>query len=130
MAFDAGQNLDLAGRQNLRTQAANSGVWAYVEPINLTPSWVHFDNRWVQAGYPIIRQGSRGNYVLIAQDALTTLGYDTGGLDGIFGSKTRSSVVGYQNSRGLSPDGIIGPNTWRSLMADVVGKGPTNTTIN
>ena len=130
VAFDVGQNLNLEGRTNLRNQAYNSGVWAYVEPLNLTPTWVHFDNRWVVSGYPIIRQGSRGNYVCIAQDGLYNLGYDTGGLDGIFGSKTRNSVVAYQNSRGLTPDGIIGNITWNALMNEVVGKGKTNTTIN
>lgn len=129
VAFDAGQNLDEVGRLNLRNQAYNSGVWAYVEPISLTPRWVHFDNRWIQSGYPITRQGSRGPYVCIAQDCLTTLGYDTGGLDGVFGNKTRNSVIGYQNSKGLTADGILGPITWQTLMSDVVGKGSSSTTI-
>lgn len=31
VAFDVGQNLDYAGRLNLRNLAYNSGVWAYVE---------------------------------------------------------------------------------------------------
>ena len=69
------------------------------------------------------------NYVLIAQDDLNTLGYRTGGLDGIFGSRTREAVINYQNSRGLQADGVIGCNTWRSLQEDVVGTGRTNTTI-
>lgn len=125
-----GQNLSEAGRVNLRNQAYNSGVWAYVEPIALTPRWVHFDNRWVASGYPITRQGSRGPYVCIAQDSLTTLGYDTGGLDGVFGSKTRNAVVAYQNSKSLSADGILGPITWQRLMSDVVGKGSSGSTIN
>ena len=32
------------------------------------------------AGYPQIKQGSRSNYVLIAQDDLNTLGFRTGRL--------------------------------------------------
>lgn len=66
----------------------------------------------------------------VAQDALTTLGYNTGGLDGIFGGNTENAVKGYQARKSISIDGIIGPITWRNLMADVVGKGMTNTTIN
>jgi len=80
-------------------------------------------------GYPVTKIGSIGVYVLVAQDALTTLKYDTGGLDGIFGNKTRNSVLGYQRSKGLAVDGIIGNNTWRALMQDVVGKGSSSSTI-
>lgn len=68
-------------------------------------------------------------YVLIAQDGLNTLGYITGGLDGVFGAQTRNVVISYQRRRGLSADGIIGCNTWRSLQEDVVGNGRTSTTI-
>ena len=81
-------------------------------------------------GFPTLRRGSLSNYVLIAQDDLTTLGYRTNGLDGIFGSATLEAVRSYQRNRGLSVDGIVGCNTWRSLQEDVVGTGATSTTIN
>lgn len=134
VAFDVGQTLTNLQRNNLRNVARSSGVWSYVEPASLTPTWVHFDKRLnppacSTGGYPLIRQGSRGVYVLIAQDGLNTLGYRTGGLDGVFGNQTRNAVVAYQRNRGLSADGIIGCNTWRSLQEDVVGRGKTSTTI-
>ena len=81
-------------------------------------------------GFPTLRRGSLSNYVCIAQDDLNTLGYRTNGLDGIFGIATYNAVISYQRSRGLSVDGIVGCNTWRSLQEDVVGTGRTNTTIN
>ena len=81
-------------------------------------------------GFPQLKRGSLSNYVLIAQDDLNTLGYRTGGLDGIFGSATRNAVISYQRSRGLSADGIVGCNTWRSLQEEVVVAGATSTTIN
>ena len=62
-------------------------------------------------GYPIIRRGSISTYVLISQDDLNTLGFRTGGLDGIFGSRTEEAVRNYQRSRGLSSDGIVWSNT-------------------
>lgn len=135
VAFDVGQNLNLSGRQTLWNSAKNSGVWAYVEPLSLTPSWVHFDKRFgtpacPSGGYPTLRRGSISNYVCIAQDDLNTLGFRTNGLDGIFGSTTENAVRRYQQSRGLTADGIVGCNTWRSLQEEVVGKGATNTTIN
>ena len=133
-AFDVGQTLTATRRRQLWESANNSGVWYYVEPISLTPTWVHFDKRFgtpacSTGGFPLLRRGSLSNYVLIAQDDLNTLGYRTGGLDGIFGSATQTAVRNYQSRVGLSVDGIIGCNTWRSLQENVVGTGRTSTTI-
>ena len=135
VAFDVGQTLSLAQRNRLYNSAKNSRVWSYVEPISLTPTWVHFDKRFgtpacSTGGFPQFKRGSLSNYVLIAQDDLNTLGFKTGGLDGIFGTATRNAVISYQRSRGLSADGIVGCNTWRSLQEAVVGTGQTSTTIN
>ena len=134
-AFDVGQGLTNAQRTVLRNSAKNSGVWTYVEPVSLSPTWVHFDRRFGSPAcssgwYPLVRRGSRGNYVCIAQDDLNTLGYITGGLDGVLGEQTYSAVRRYQASRGLAVDGILGCNTWRSLQENVVGTGATSTTIN
>ena len=135
VAFDVGQTLSTATRRQLWNSANNSGVWYYVEPITLTPTWVHFDKRFGKpacssGGYPTLRRGSLSNYVLIAQDDLNTLGYRTNGLDGIFGSATQNAVINYQRSKGLTSDGIIGCNTCRALQEDGVGTGKTSTTIN
>lgn len=135
VAFDVAQRLTQAQRNQIRNVAISSGVWSYVEPAYLTPTWVHFDDRnnnaacGGNAGYPLIRQGSKGVYVLVAQDGLNTLGYRTGGLDGIFGNQTKNAVLTYQRSRGLGIDGIIGCNTWRALQEEVVANGKTSTTI-
>lgn len=134
-AFDVGQTATNAQRIAMRNAATNSGVWSYVEPVDLTPTWVHFDRRFgisacATGGFPLLKQGSRGNYVLIAQDGLNDLGYDTGGLDGIFGPKTNQAVRNYQQQYGLTVDGIVGCNTWRSLQENVIGVGKTDTTIN
>ena len=77
----------------------------------------------------MLRHGSKGSYVLILQDILDTLGYRTGGLDGIFGNATRDAVMAYQRLKGLAVDGIVGCITWQNLTGDVVGKGRTDTTI-
>ena len=133
VAFDVGQLLSNTQRNLLRNSAVNSGVWSYVEPASISPTWVHFDKRFgtpaCSGGYPQLKRGSVSNYVLIAQDDLNTLGFRTGGLDGIFGAQTRNAVIQYQTSRGLSADGIIGCNTWRSLQENVVGTGRTSTTL-
>ena len=133
-AFDVGQTWNNEKRARLRYSAENSGLWSYIEPFSISPTWVHFDRRQSppacsSGGYPVLRQGSLSVYVLIAQDDLNTLGYTTGGLDGIFGNQTRIAVRNYQASRGLAVDGIIGCNTWRSLQENVLGTGRTSTTI-
>ena len=135
VAFDVGQTLSSTQRTRLWNSAKNSGVWYYVEPISLTPTWVHFDKRFGKpacstGGFPQLKRGSLSNYVCIAQDDLNTLGFRTNGLDGIFGAGTQNAVINYQKSKGLTADGIVGCNTWRSLQEAVVGTGPTSTTIN
>lgn len=128
LAFDVGQNLTNAGRAEMRNLAISSMIWNFVEPANLTPRWVHFDERQTISGYPVIRRGSRGVYVCIAQDALNSLNYSTGGLDGIFGAITERSTREYQSKKGLVVDGIIGRNTWNTLMTEVVGRGRNDRT--
>lgn len=48
-------------------------------------------------------------------------GYDLGpaGADGIIGNKTRESIITYQCSKGLYPDGIVGPETRAAMSADI-----------
>lgn len=96
---------------------------------------MHWDKRFgtpacSSGGFPLVKRGSISNYVLIAQDDLNTLGFSTGGLDGIFGAKTQEAVRSYQRKVGLSVDGIVGCNTWRALQEAVVGTGATSTTVN
>ena len=122
-------------RNQMRNLAIRSRIWSHVDPAHLTPTWVHMDRRrgpaacGGTAGYPLIRQGSRGSYVLIAQDLLNTLGFNARGLDGMFGPNTRNATIAFQRRFGLSADGIIGCNTWRALTTRGVGIGRTRTTI-
>ena len=58
-AFDVGQGWTNAQRSVLRRSAQNSGIWSYVEPVSLSPTWVHFDKRFgtpacSSGGYPLI----------------------------------------------------------------------------
>lgn len=136
VSFDVGQNVSSAERLQIRNAAVATKAWGYVEPISMTPRWVHFDRRYgtpacpgTTAGYPTIRQGSRSTYVLVLQDALNALGYTTRTLDGIAGANTINAVKGFQRSVGLTADGICGCNTWKKLTAAVVGIGRTKTVI-
>lgn len=98
-----------------------------------TPAWVHVDKRYgksaCSAGYPLLRNGSRGVYVLVLQDALNALGYTTETLDGYFGSLTEQALRSYQRNNGLTADGIAGCATWMRLVNAAVGIGRTDTVI-
>lgn len=55
--------------------------------------------------------GSTGSEVKSIQKVLKNLGYYTGSVDGIYGSKTRKAVTSFQKDCGLRADGICGPKT-------------------
>jgi peptidoglycan hydrolase-like protein with peptidoglycan-binding domain len=37
-------------------------------------------------------------------------------VDGAFGAKTKSATIAFQKNHKLQVDGVIGPNTWRTLL--------------
>lgn len=136
VSFDVGQNTTSSERLKIRDAAVATKAWGYVEPISMTPTWVHFDRRYgkpacanTTAGYPTVRRGSKSTYVLILQDALNALGYSTRTLDGIFGANTERALKAFQSSVGLTADGICGCNSWKKLTAASVGIGRTGTVI-
>ena len=57
----------------------------------------------------------RGDDVEDVQDALAVNGYPPGMIDGIYGPRTHGAVIAFQQSRGLTVDGIVGPNTAAAL---------------
>jgi hypothetical protein len=63
--------------------------------------------------YPTIRRGDTGDAVKLIQRFLGVVGPGDPGY-GTFGDKTLAAVIRYQRMRGLTPDGIVGPDTWRA----------------
>lgn len=68
-------------------------------------------------GKPVLKKGSRGEYVTVLQTMLLQKGYDLGsyGVDGSFGKCTENAVRQFQKLSGLTVDGIVGPATWNAL---------------
>ena len=64
---------------------------------------------------PVLKIGSRGEYVLAWQKFLNINGYPCGIEDGIFGKNTEIAVKCWQMSHNLDADGIIGKQTWASI---------------
>lgn len=135
VSFDVGQNTTQSERNKIHAAAVATRAWGYVEPLSMTPTWVHFDRRYGKpacggtSGNPTLRRGAKSTYVLILQDALNALGYSTRTLDGIFGANTESALRGFQRAVGLTADGICGCNSWKKLTAASVGIGKTKTVI-
>lgn len=71
--------------------------------------------------YPVLKKGSKGEYVKILQRLLLSKGYDPKGIDGDFGNNTLTAVKNFQknntdtNGKKLVVDGCVGQKTWGSL---------------
>lgn len=68
-----------------------------------------------------IKLGSHGTEVMKIQAVLKKIGYNPGAIDGVFGSQTEAAVKSFQRNNGLTPDGIIGPATYRLLERYILG---------
>ena len=57
----------------------------------------------------------RGPEIEELQKALRRRSYHPGAVDGVFGPQTENAVINYQLVTGLTPDGIVGPETATAL---------------
>jgi peptidoglycan hydrolase-like protein with peptidoglycan-binding domain/subtilisin family serine protease len=71
---------------------------------------------------PVLTAGSSGAQVNMLQGILSILGYNPGPIDGIFGPKTNSAVIKFQQDHGLTEDGIVGLNTWNTMCSPLASK--------
>lgn len=71
--------------------------------------------------YPsLLTEGMSGDYIKTLQYYLDVVAYFYPQIpditvDGYFGEKTKEAVMAFQNLQGLTVDGIVGRDTWRSL---------------
>lgn len=63
-----------------------------------------------------LRRGTSGPEVADVQQRLSRLGVATLTIDGVFDERTEQAVRQFQRMRGLPADGIVGPETWRTLV--------------
>lgn len=65
---------------------------------------------------PNLSSGMSGNITYLVQAMLNIKGYNTNGVDGIFGKQTNNAVKEFQSKNGLSIDSICGKNTFEKLF--------------
>jgi hypothetical protein len=70
---------------------------------------------------------SRGNLIGAWQSILWADGYldkcGTSGIDGVFGSHTKSATKSWQSAHRLSADGVVGPLTWGAARSTLRFEG-------
>lgn len=78
----------------------------------------------IPASYPgtALRIGSRGNSVLTIQEQLNVISNAYPRIpkvaeDGVFGQGTETAVREFQEIFGLTPDGVVGFNTWYKISS-------------
>ena len=69
-----------------------------------------------------LTNGSSGDYVFFLQQYLNRIAtvypsIPTVAEDGIFGNGTEAAVTAFQNTFGLSPNGVVGPVTWDRIAS-------------
>jgi N-acetylmuramoyl-L-alanine amidase len=117
----AGQSIDpseLGGRYGSSTEAA---VRAFQQRRGLLVDGIVGDETWdelVEAGFTLgdrtlyLRAPQfRGDDVRALQRRLSSLGFDAGREDGIFGPRCDRAVREFQRNVGRESDGIVGPDT-------------------
>ena len=97
----------------------NADVAELKEIISVgTPVHIKYDN----VPFRNLAKGEIGSDVLILQVMLMKLGLYSDVVDGKFGTSTFSAVYQFQTHEKLTPDGIVGIQTW-SLLQKRVGNG-------
>jgi peptidoglycan hydrolase-like protein with peptidoglycan-binding domain len=96
-----------------------------IDGIVGTKTWNYLCS--AESSLPVIALGNPNAVVIQqVQQLLQFDGYYSGAIDGIFGVGTRTAVMNYQGDIPLTQDGIIGPNTWVSLVRRKVTGGSCN----
>ena len=100
----------------------NDGDW--IEYTNSIP----YDYGGISGGngggggysWPTYSRGDQEEAVYSIQYLLEQHGHNLQYHDGIYGSEVENNVAQFQSARGLTADGIVGPNTWEKLYVAVV----------
>lgn len=66
----------------------------------------------------LMHGASSGENVRLLQATLKALGYDPGGLDGVYGPHTAAAVRNYQQDRNLPAEGVVRADTWAQLSSE------------
>jgi N-acetylmuramoyl-L-alanine amidase len=109
--FGDGTRAAIEAFQHLRGLRVD-GVCGSQTWSTLVEAGFHIGDRFLYRRTPMLR----GDDVVDLQQRLSTLGFDTGRVDGIFGDRTSRALAEFQRNVGLPVDGIAGGATLRELI--------------
>jgi lipoprotein-anchoring transpeptidase ErfK/SrfK len=94
-------------------------MWLAFLLLTVTPARVELTPEAVnQAIADEVAPGARGPAVLRAQILLDRANFSPGEIDGYYGDNLRRAAAAFQQSRGLTADGVIRADTWAALNSD------------
>lgn len=99
------------GNTSLSNQSNGGAVMKRKRKISLVQAFI---SPFEEQGWEV-SLNSKGYLVKLVQNALKKNGFNVV-VDGDFGAETHNAVVKYQTSKGLTPDGVVGPITQKSLL--------------
>ena len=116
-----GEKLKVDGEYGTKSRAAAVCIWKDVSNrkngTKLDPSNKNFlDSCKKAAKKATIKKGASGTFVYLAEIILSAKGFYFGAMDASFGSGLQAAVKAFQKEKGLTADGVIGPNTWYKLF--------------
>jgi len=93
------------------------GGGALVVSHAATPGCINYTYKQGSSGHCVKDIQTLANFKLAVSPKLAT--------DGSFGPATRYGVTQVQYAAGLTIDGVVGPNTWKTLCSDwsAIGRG-------
>jgi peptidoglycan hydrolase-like protein with peptidoglycan-binding domain len=68
--------------------------------------------------WPLVKRGAKNHPVRTLQYLLRARGHGVT-VDGDFGPNTEAAVRAFQQDQFLAIDGVVGPNSWRTLVVQV-----------
>lgn len=101
----------LLSRRSLLVATAAVGLGSALTLIGADGAFAYSSS--TTASFPVKKEGSTGRAVRVIQGRVGA------GIDGIFGSGTKSKVIAFQRAKGLTADGVVGANTWAAMLSTV-----------
>jgi hypothetical protein len=106
--------------RQLQRAAGNQAMGRVLRSVQIRGrAATHLQRQIDGAARPTVQIGARGPAVGELQMLLNAGGATPPlAVDGVFGPMTQGQVVRFQATRGLTPDGIVGPQTWAALHGE------------
>lgn len=95
-----------------QTGEVDSSLWNLLESQSINP----ITKTKSVLTKPILKFGDNNDFVKELQDKLKQLMYFTGETTGYFGSTTLEAVKSFQLNNKITADGVVGKDTWSSLI--------------